>query len=134
MKREETYMIIHRKRIHNILKITKKIPKVKNIPQVILQQQSQMAITKKTIGNREILPIQIKNLDQPQQEQRKTINISMNDPILIFAYKLLNQNILFLLVLFYHHSCFLANAISLKELTITSFLCSLLSEVTGTCP
>lgn len=127
-------MIIQRKNL-NIIKITKKIPKIRDIPQVILlQQRSQIAITKKITGNLKILPIQIKNLDQHQQEPRKTINISTNDSILIFAYKLLNQNILFLFFLFYHHSCFLANAISLKELTIISFLCSLLSEVTETCP
>jgi hypothetical protein len=127
-------MIIQRKNL-NVIKITKKIPKIRDIPQVILlQQRSQIAITKKITGNLKILPIQIKNLDQHQQEPRKTINISTNDSILIFAYKLLNQNILFLFFLFYHHSCFLANAISLKELTIISFLCSLLSEVTGTCP
>ena len=87
-------MIIQRKNL-NIIKIIKKIPKIRDIPQVILlQQRSQIAIAKKITGNLKILPIQIKNLDQHQQEQRKTINISTNDSILIFAYKLLNQNIL----------------------------------------
>jgi len=87
-------MIIQRKNL-NIIKIIKKIPKIRDIPQVILlQQRSQIAIAKKITGNLKILPIQIKNLDQHQQELRKTINISTNDSILIFAYKLLNQNIL----------------------------------------
>lgn len=89
-------MIIQQRKNHNTIKITKKMPRIKDTPQVILlQHQSQIAI-KKTMLRIKISPIQIKNLEQRQQEQRKTINISMNDSTLIFAYNLLNKKYIIL--------------------------------------
>lgn len=89
-------MIIQQRKNHNTIKITKKILRIKDTPQVILlQHQNQIAI-KKTMLRIKISPIQIKNLEQRQQEQRKTINISMNDSTLIFAYNLLNKKYIIL--------------------------------------
>lgn len=85
-------MITHQKRILNISKNIKKILIPKNLLQaILLLQQKQIIITKRSIGSLKLSQAQIKSLDQRQQEQKKTINIFTNDSILIFAYKLLTK-------------------------------------------